>query len=75
MMTGQEIHGPLVTSSRCSLILSLAPVSWRMSALGHKRTSDHVQSMSALPPKADIETGPVISFDRVQQTEHSAGRI
>jgi hypothetical protein len=34
-----------------------------ISALGHKRTSDHVQSMSALPPKADIETGPVISFD------------
>ena len=27
----------------------------RMSALGHKRTSEHVQSMSALPPKADID--------------------
>src|SRR5262249_54046567 len=27
-----------------------------MSALGQKRTSEHVQSMSALPPKADIET-------------------
>jgi hypothetical protein len=26
----------------------------RMSALGHKRTSWHFQSMSALPPKADI---------------------
>jgi hypothetical protein len=26
----------------------------RMSALGQKRTSEHVQSMSALPPKADI---------------------
>src|SRR5499427_5351763 len=25
-----------------------------MSALGQKRTSKHVQSMSALPPKADI---------------------
>ena len=25
-----------------------------MSALGHKRTSEQVQSMSALPPKADI---------------------
>jgi hypothetical protein len=25
-----------------------------MSALGHKQTSEHVQSMSALPPKADI---------------------
>src|SRR5262249_2608718 len=25
-----------------------------MSALGQKRTSEHVQSMSALPPKADI---------------------
>jgi hypothetical protein len=24
------------------------------SALGQKRTSEHVQSMSALPPKADI---------------------
>ena len=27
-----------------------------MSALSHKRASDHVQSMSALPPKADIGT-------------------
>src|SRR6516162_10504159 len=27
-----------------------------MSALGQKRTSEHVQSMSALPPKADIGT-------------------
>jgi hypothetical protein len=25
-----------------------------MSALGQKRTSDHVRDMSALPPKADI---------------------
>ena len=25
-----------------------------MSALGHKRTFVHVQTMSALPPKADI---------------------
>ena len=25
-----------------------------MSALGQKRTSEHIQSMSALPPKADI---------------------
>ena len=25
-----------------------------MSALGQKRTSEHVRSMSALPPKADI---------------------
>src|SRR6516164_8476760 len=25
-----------------------------MSALGHKRTSEHVRVMSALPPKADI---------------------
>jgi len=29
-----------------------------MSALGQKRTSEHVQSMSALPPKADIGTQP-----------------
>jgi hypothetical protein len=29
-----------------------------MSALGHKRTFGVVQSMSALPSKADIETGP-----------------
>ena len=27
-----------------------------MSALGHKRTLKHVRLMSALPPKADIET-------------------
>jgi hypothetical protein len=25
-----------------------------MSALGHKRTSEHIRVMSALPPKADI---------------------
>src|SRR5262249_16790831 len=29
-----------------------------MSALGQKQTSEHVQSMSALPPKADIRTKP-----------------
>jgi len=29
-----------------------------MSALGQKRTSEHVQSMSALPPEADIGTHP-----------------
>ena len=28
-----------------------------MSALGHKRTSQAVQPMSALPPKADIAEG------------------
>ena len=28
-----------------------------MSALGQKQTSEHVQSMSALPPKADIRQG------------------
>jgi len=28
-----------------------------MSALGQKRTSEHVQTMSALPPKADISEG------------------
>jgi hypothetical protein len=28
-----------------------------MSAVGHKRTSRHVRSMSALPPKADIVHG------------------
>src|SRR6516165_7106656 len=30
----------------------------RMSALGQKQTSPHFQSMSALPPIADIETPP-----------------
>jgi hypothetical protein len=29
-----------------------------MSALGQKQTSERVQSMSALPPKADIGTQP-----------------
>ena len=29
-----------------------------MSALGQKQTSRHSQSMSALPPKADIGTEP-----------------
>ena len=28
-----------------------------MSALGQKQTLEHVQSMSALPPKADIRPG------------------
>src|SRR6516225_9736895 len=31
---------------------------WLMSALGQKRTSEYVWAMSALPPKADIGTGP-----------------
>ena len=30
-----------------------------MSALGQKRTSGHDQSMSALPPKADIADPPI----------------
>src|SRR5262249_49254656 len=34
-----------------------------MSALGQKRTSEQVQSMSALPPKADIGAGTCITFD------------
>src|SRR5262249_39478695 len=34
-----------------------------MSALGQKRTSEHDRIMSALPPKADIGTGPVISVE------------
>ena len=34
-----------------------------MSALGQKQTSEHFQSMSALPPKADIGTGTCITFD------------
>jgi hypothetical protein len=34
-----------------------------MSAMGQKRTSRRARAMSALPPKADIGTGPVISFD------------
>ena len=29
-----------------------------MSALGQKRTSEHVRVMSALPPKAEIEAQP-----------------
>src|SRR6516165_3786551 len=29
---------------------------WLMSALGHKRTLEQLRAMSALPPKADIET-------------------
>src|SRR6516162_9801382 len=32
----------------------LRPVRHQMSALGQKRTSRHLQSMSALPPKSDI---------------------
>src|SRR3974390_3377530 len=34
-----------------------------MSRLGQKQTLVKVRLMSALPPKADIETGLVISFD------------
>src|SRR5215470_8521438 len=43
-------HG--TTTAQCGTAKAL------MSALGQKRTSKHVQSMSALPPKADIGTGP-----------------
>jgi hypothetical protein len=32
---------------------------WPMSALGQKQTSRHLQSMSALPPIADIGTQPL----------------
>jgi hypothetical protein len=35
----------------------LFPIS-RMSALGQKQTLQHVRTMSALPPKADIGTQP-----------------
>jgi hypothetical protein len=35
--------------------LNLEPL---MSALGHKRTSECVRAMSALPPKADLRTQP-----------------
>src|SRR6516225_1076334 len=57
--------GSLRTSSRYNHCLMISRVfcskSIRvaMSALGQKRTSEHVQSMSALPPKADIRMSPV----------------
>ena len=60
MMTGQEIRGPWVTSSRCSpnYHLRLSVGCQRMSALGQKQTFRSVRAMSALPPKADIGTHP-----------------
>jgi hypothetical protein len=36
------------------MVLRRSNVRKRMSALGQKRTSQHVRAMSALPPKADI---------------------
>jgi hypothetical protein len=48
-----------------------------MSALGEKRTSEHVHSMSALPPKADIAEGdwhvrfvPIADMSYVTRTPH-----
>ena len=34
-----------------------------LSAMGQKRKLEDFQAMSALPPKADIGTGPRITFD------------
>ena len=45
-----------------------------MSALGQKRTLHIVLRMSALPPKADIETGRVMSALCQKQT-HAAQQI
>jgi hypothetical protein len=36
------------------MVLRRSNMRKRMSALGQKRTSQHVRAMSALPPKADI---------------------
>jgi hypothetical protein len=38
----------------CRSIVQYIAIGGSMSALGHKRTSEHVRIMSALPPKADI---------------------
>ena len=56
MMTGEEVRGPWVTSSRCSpnYHLRLSVGCRRMSALGQKQTFGPRKSMSALPPKVDI---------------------
>jgi len=40
----------------CRRFREAAPRTSSMSALGQKRTSRHVRAMSALPPKADIES-------------------
>src|SRR5262249_7699830 len=47
----------------CSPVTPQKTLLREMSALGQKRTSEQVQSMSALPPKADIGTGTCITFD------------
>jgi hypothetical protein len=39
----------------CGGFVRYSKTSAGMSALSHKRASDHVQSMSALPPKADMD--------------------
>ena len=41
-------------NSRSTIILRSSNLCRRMSALGQKQTSRHLQPMSALPPKADI---------------------
>jgi hypothetical protein len=46
-----------------------------MSALGQKRTSQHLQLMSALPPKADIGTGPVSLDQPLQGLAHRVVEI
>jgi hypothetical protein len=46
----------------------------RMSALGHKRTFRLIHSMSALPPKADINAGTV-SPDVADGSKHPLGSL
>jgi hypothetical protein len=62
-----------------SLVCATPAIELRsVSALGQKRTSHHVRSMSALPPKADIRQGnrdvrfvPLADFGSVQQAGFS----
>src|SRR5262249_41238321 len=46
--------GPLSSRRRTLVGNEIGRRGLSMSALGHKRTSQHVRAMSALPPKADI---------------------
>jgi hypothetical protein len=45
-----------------------------MSALGQKQTSEPVRSMSALPPKADIDRGAIHSCNE-QWLSSACGRL
>ena len=58
-LTGRPFKQRVLPYHAVGCIMHHSKFRWLMSALGQKRTSRQVWSMSALPPKADIETQPL----------------